>query len=182
MGTSLWSIGFSVVVARSRKLLKRLMATPMPRAQYLASHLLARLIFLVLEAAALLIFAYVAFGVAPAGSLLLVAGLVLLGALAFSGLGLLVSTRATTIEAVSGWMNVVMLPMWLLSGVFFSSSNFPDVVQPFIKLLPLTALVDALRAVMLEGHGLGAIGREVATLAICTLATFGLSLKLFRWR
>lgn len=182
MGTSLWSIGFSVVVARSRKLLKRLMATPMPRAQYLASHLLARLIFLVLEAAVLLAFAYLAFGVTPAGSLLLVAGLVLLGALAFSGLGLLVSTRATTIEAVSGWMNVVMLPMWLLSGVFFASSNFPDAVQPFIKLLPLTALVDALRAVMLEGHGLGAIGREVATLAICTIATFGLSLKLFRWR
>jgi ABC transporter DrrB family efflux protein len=182
MGTSLWSIGFSVVVARSRKLLKRLMATPMPRAQYLASHLLARLIFLVLEAAVLLAFAYFAFGVAPAGSLLLVAGLVLLGALAFSGLGLLVSTRATTIEAVSGWMNVVMLPMWLLSGVFFASSNFPDAVQPFIKLLPLTALVDALRAVMLEGHGIGGIGREIALLATCTLVTFGLSVKLFRWR
>jgi ABC-2 type transport system permease protein len=182
MGTSLWSIGFSVVVARSRKLLKRLMATPMPRAQYLASHLLARLAFLVLEAAALLIFAWLVFGVTPAGSIALVGGLVLLGALAFSGLGLLISTRSTTIEGVSGWMNVVMLPMWLLSGVFFASSNFPDVVQPAIRLLPLTALVDALRAVMLDGEGLGAIGREVATLATCTVVTFGLSLKLFRWR
>ena len=182
MGTSLWSIGFSVVVARSRKLLKRLMATPMPRAQYLASHLLARLAFLVLEAAALLVFAWLVFGVASAGSLALVAGLVLLGALAFSGLGLLISTRSTTIEGVSGWMNVVMLPMWLLSGVFFASSNFPEVVQPFIKLLPLTALVDALRAVMLEGHGVAAILREVATLAVVTVVSFGLSLKLFRWR
>jgi ABC-2 type transport system permease protein len=182
MGTSLWSIGFSVVVARSRKLLKRLMATPMPRAQYLASHLLARLVFLVLEAAALLVFAWLVFGVTSAGSLAIVAGLVLLGALAFSGLGLLISTRSTTIEGVSGWMNVVMLPMWLLSGVFFASSNFPDVAQPFIRLLPLTALVDALRAVMLEGYGLTAIGREVATLAIVTVVSFGLSLKLFRWR
>lgn len=182
MGTSLWSIGFSVVVARSRKLLKRLMATPMPRAQYLASHLLSRLIFLVLEAAVLLVFAWAVFGVTSAGSLLLVAALVLLGALAFSGLGLLISTRATTIEGVSGWMNIVMMPMWLLSGVFFASSNFPEAAQPFIKLLPLTALVDALRAVMIDGHGVGAIGRELATLAIYTAATFGLSVKLFRWR
>jgi ABC-2 type transport system permease protein len=182
MGTSLWSIGFSVVVARSRKLLKRLMATPMPRAQYLASHLLSRLVFLALEAAVLLAFAYFAFGVAPAGSMALVAGLILLGALAFSGLGLLISTRATTIEGVSGLMNVVMMPMWLLSGVFFASSNFPDAAQPFIRLLPLTALVDGLRGVFLEGHGPAAIGREIATLTIYTVATFGLSVKLFRWR
>ncbi|MEO5822740.1 MAG: ABC transporter permease [Vicinamibacteraceae bacterium] len=182
MGTSLWSIGFSVVHARSRKLLKRLMATPMPRVQYLASHLLARLVFLVLEAAALLVFAWLVFGVRPAGSIALVAGLVLLGALAFSGLGLLIATRATTIEGVSGWMNVVMMPMWLLSGVFFASSNFPDAAQPIIRLLPLTALVDALRGVMLEGYGAAAIGREIATLTICTVATFGLSVKLFRWR
>jgi ABC-2 type transport system permease protein len=182
MGTSLWSIGFSVVVARSRKLLKRLMATPMPRAQYLASHLLSRLVFLTLEAAALLVFAWLVFGVTSAGSWLLVAGLVLLGALSFSGLGLLIATRSTTIEGVSGWMNVTMMPMWLLSGVFFASSNFPDAAQPFIRLLPLTALVDALRAVMLEGHGTAAIGREIATLTLYTVATFALSMKLFRWR
>jgi ABC-2 type transport system permease protein len=182
MGTSLWSIGFSVVVARSRKLLKRLMATPMPRAQYLASHLLARLVFLTLEAAALLVFAYFVFGVAPVGSIALVAGLILLGALAFSGLGLLIATRSTTIEGVSGWMNIVMMPMWLLSGVFFASSNFPDVAQPFIRLLPLTALVDALRGVYLEGHGPAALGREIATLTLYTVVAFALSLKLFRWR
>jgi ABC-type multidrug transport system permease subunit len=182
MGTSLWSIGFSVVVARSRKLLKRLMATPMPRTQYLASHLLARLVFLTLEAAALLVFAYFVFGVAPVGSIVLVAGLVLLGALAFSGLGLLIATRSTTIEGVSGWMNIVMMPMWLLSGVFFASSNFPDAAQPFIRLLPLTALVDALRGVYLDGHGPAALGREIATLTLYTVATFALSVKLFRWR
>lgn len=182
MGTSLWSIGFSVVVARSRKLLKRLMATPMPRTQYLASHLLARLVFLTLEAAALLVFAYFVFGVAPVGSIALVAGLVLLGALAFSGLGLLIATRSTTIEGVSGWMNIVMMPMWLLSGVFFASSNFPDAAQPFIRLLPLTALVDALRGVYLDGLGPAALGREIATLTLYTVATFALSVKLFRWR
>jgi len=182
MGTGLWSVGFSVVVARTRKLLKRLMATPMPRGYYLLSHLLARLGFLVLEVAALLVFGRLAFGVSSAGSLWIVAGLALLGAFSFSGLGLLIASRARTIEAVSGLMNVVMLPMWLLSGVFFASSNFPDVAQPFIRALPLTALNDALREVMLEGQGLPALTREIATLAVWGVGTFLLALKLFRWR
>jgi ABC-type multidrug transport system permease subunit len=182
MGTGLWSVGFSVVVARTRKLLKRLMATPMSRGAYLASHLLGRLMFLVLEVAALLLFGRLAFGVRPAGSLLVVAALALLGALAFSGLGLLVASRARTIEAVSGLMNVVMLPMWLLSGVFFASSHFPDVAQPFIQALPLTALNDALRAVMLEGKGLPAVAGESAILAAWGGLSFLLAVKLFRWR
>jgi ABC-type multidrug transport system permease subunit len=182
MGTGLWSVGFSVVVARTRKLLKRLMATPMSRGAYLASHLLGRLMFLVLEVAALLLFGRLAFGVRPAGSLLVVAALALLGALAFSGLGLLVASRARTIEAVSGLMNVVMLPMWLLSGVFFASSHFPDVAQPFIQALPLTALNDALRAVMLEGKGLPAVAGESAILAAWGGISFVLAVKLFRWR
>jgi ABC-type multidrug transport system permease subunit len=182
MGTGLWSVGFSVVVARTRKLLKRLMATPMSRGAYLASHLLARLVFLFLEVAALLAFGRLVFGVRSAGPLWAVAGLCLLGALAFSGLGLLVASRARTIEAVSGLMNVVMLPMWLLSGVFFSSAHFPQVAQPFIKALPLTALNDALRAVMLEGRGLGGVGAETGILAAWGLVAFLLAVRIFRWR
>ena len=134
MGTGLWSIGFSVVMARTRKLLKRLMATPMPRGYYLLSHLLARLGFLVLEVVVLLFFGWLVFGVTSQGSLLLLSGLCLLGAFSFAGLGLLIASRAKTIEAVSGLMNVAMLPMWLLSGVFFSSANFPEVAQPFIQI------------------------------------------------
>lgn len=182
MGTGLWSVGFSVVVARTRKLLKRLMATPMPRSQYLLSHLLARLVFLVLEVAAVLTFAGLVFGVRSAGSLWLVAGLSVLGAFTFAGLGLLVASRAKTIEAVSGLMNVVMLPMWLLSGVFFSSSNFPDAAQPFIRALPLTALNDALRIVMLEGRGVESMLPEIGVLAAWGATSFMLALRLFRWR
>jgi ABC-2 type transport system permease protein len=182
MGTGLWSVGFSVVVARTRKLLKRLMATPMSRGAYLASHLLARLVFLTLEVAALLAFGRLVFGVRSLGPLWAVGALCLLGALAFSGLGLLVASRARTIEAVSGLMNVVMLPMWLLSGVFFSSAHFPDVAQPFIKALPLTALNDALRAVMLEGRGLDGVGGETAVLTAWGLVSFLVALKIFRWR
>ncbi|HEY8550758.1 MAG TPA: ABC transporter permease [Vicinamibacterales bacterium] len=182
MGTGLWSVGFSVVVARTRKLLKRFMATPMPRSLYLLSHLLARLVFLVLEVSALLLFAHFVFGVSSAGSLWLVAGLALLGAFTFAGIGLLIASRAKTIEGVSGLMNLVMLPMWLLSGVFFSSSNFPDVAQPFIRLLPLTALNDALRAVMLEGRGVAAIAPEAGLLGVWAVTSFLAALKLFRWR
>ena len=182
MGTGLWSIGFAVVTARSRKLLKRLMATPMPRGAYLLSHFLARLIFLVLEVGALLVFGWLVFGVKSAGPIALVAALSLLGAFAFSGLGLLVASRARTIEVVSGLMNLVMLPMWLLSGVFFASSNFPDVAQPFIRLLPLTVLNDALRAVMLEGSGVAGVGREIVLLGAWGAGSFLLAIRLFRWR
>ena len=147
-------------MARSRKLLKRLMATPMPRAQYLLSHLLARLVFLVLEAAALLVFACSCSACAPVGSIALVAGLVLLGALAFSGLGPADrDARHAPSKASRGWMNIVMMPMWLLSGVFFASSNFPEVAQPFIQLLPLTALDRrAARRLCSTGYGPAAIG------------------------
>jgi len=182
MGTGLWSTGFSVVMARSRKLLKRLVATPMPRGIYLLSHMLARLGFLVLEVATLLIFGYFAFGVRVQGSIAAVATLCLLGALSFSGLGLLIASRARTVEGVSGLMNVTMLPMWLLSGVFFASSNFPDIAQPVIQLLPLTALNNALRGVMIEAKPLTALIREIATLGGWGLVTFALAIKLFRWR
>ena len=182
MGTGLWSIGFSVVMARTRKLLKRLMATPMPRGYYLLSHLLARLGFLVLEVVVLLFFGWLVFGVTSQGSLLLLSGLCLLGAFSFAGLGLLIASRAKTIEAVSGLMNVAMLPMWLLSGVFFSSANFPEVAQPFIQILPLTALIDALRGVMIEGQSFAGIAHEIGILSAWGVGTFLLALKLFRWR
>ena len=108
--------------------------------------------------------------------------LILLGGVRRSpGIGLLVASRAKTMETVSGLMNLVMLPMWVLSGIFFSSERFPDAVQPFIQALPLTALIDALRAVMLEGASLASQWPEVAILAAWGLVSFVLALRLFRW-
>jgi ABC-2 type transport system permease protein len=182
MGTGLWSIGFSVVQARVRKLLKRLMATPMRRAQYLASHIAARLVFLVLEAAALLGFAVLVFDVPVQGSWLVLSGFCVLGAACFAGIGLLVASRATSIETVSGLMNFVMVPMWVLSGVFFASENFPDAMQPAIDLLPLTALNQALRGVMLEGLGPLALWPQTLVLCVWTILSFVVALRLFRWR
>jgi ABC-2 type transport system permease protein len=182
MGGSIWSMGFAIVDARRRKLMKRLIATPMPRHYFLLSFLIARLAMLVVEVGAFLAFGVLVFGVPVRGSLLLVAGISVLGALAFGALGLLLSSRARTIEAASGLMNLTMLPMWILSGVFFSSQRFPDIVQPIIKALPLTALNDALRATMLQGATLAQIAPQAGVLAGWLIVCFPLALKLFRWR
>lgn len=182
MGTGLWSIGFHVVQARMRKLLKRLMATPMRRGDFLLALVLARLLFLALEVVALLGFAWLAFRVPVHGSLVDLALVALLGSLAFGGLGLLLASRARTIEAVSGLMNVAMLPMWVLSGVFFSSDNFPGAMQPFIKALPLTALNEALRGVMIDGASLAALWPQMGVLVIWGAGCYGVAVRVFRWR
>ncbi len=182
MGTGMWGIGFSIAQTRMRKLLKRLVATPMSRLHYLTSHLLNRLLFLTLETAILIAFAWIVFGVRVHGSLASLAVLTLLGAVSFGGMALLISSRARTIEAVSGLMNVVMVPMWVLSGVFFASTNFPDAMQPFIQALPLTALNNALRAIINEGMPLASQWREAAILVGWGGGAFALALKLFRWQ
>ncbi len=182
MGSGLWGLGFTIVIARSRKLLKRFAATPMRRSHYLLSFMLSRLVFLLLEVAAVVVFAWLAFGFTVRGSWLSVSLIVLLGGFTFSGIGLLVAARPTTIEGVSGLMNFIMLPMWLLSGTFFSSERFPQVLQPFIKALPLTALNTLLRAVMNEGTPLWANWIQVAILLAWLLISFVVALKIFRWQ
>lgn len=181
MSTGLWSTSFAIVTARTRKLLKRFAATPMPRSAYLLAILLARLVFLAAEGTVLIAFAYFAFGVDVHGGLAALAVVSLVGALTFGGIALLVASRAKTVEGVSGLLNLVMLPMWVFSGVFFSSSNFPDVMQPFVQALPLTALNDALRGVMNDGQGLAALWRDLAPLGVWGGLSFVAALKLFRW-
>jgi ABC transporter DrrB family efflux protein len=182
MGTGMWGLGFSIVNARVRKLLKRLAATPMRRSEYLLSQMLARLVFLVFEVAILVGFGWFAFGVEVRGSVAALAFVSLLGAASFSGLGLLISSRTKTIEGVSGLMNLAMLPMWLLSGTFFSWERFPEAAHPFIRALPLTALNDALRAVMTEGRPLSTLGLELGVLAITGVVSFLVAVRIFRWQ
>ena len=182
MGSGLWGLGFTVVMARSRKLLKRFAATPMRRSHYLLSFMLSRLVFLVLEVAAVIVFAWLVFGFTVRGSWLSVALITVLGGFTFSGIGLLVAARPTTIEGVSGLMNFIMLPMWLLSGTFFSSERFPQVLQPFIKALPLTALNNLLRALMNEGATLSSNWLPVAVLLAWCLVSFVVALKIFKWQ
>jgi ABC-2 type transport system permease protein len=182
MGTGMWGIGFSLVVARNGNLLKRLVAAPARRSHLLGAQLTSRLVFLIPEAGALLLFARFLLGVPMRGSVLLLVGISLLGALAFSGIGLLTAARPKTIEGISGIMNLVMVPMWIFSGIFFSTERFPDAMQPFVQALPLTALNDALRGVMLEGTGLIPLLPEMAILSVWGVVSFVLALKFFRWQ
>lgn len=182
MGTGMWGLGFSIVQARMQHLLKRLMASPMRKRDYLAAQLIARLAFLAPEVGVPLGFGVLILGVPFNGSVFALAVVSVLGALAFGALGLLAASRARTIEAISGVLNVVMLPMWVLSGVFFSASNFPDAAQPLIRMLPLTALVNALRAVILDGASLASQAGELLILMGWTILPFGLALKVFKWR
>jgi ABC-type multidrug transport system permease subunit len=182
MGSGMWGIGFTIVDARRKKLLKRFVATPMRRSHYLASFLFMRLGLMVVEVTVITVFGVLAFDVPMRGSIAAFLAACLLGALVFGSLGLLVAARARTVEAASGLMNLIMLPMWVASGVFFSATNFPDVAQPFIQALPLTAVVDSVRGIMLQGLGWGAVAPELAIVSAWLVLSFTLALRFFRWR
>jgi ABC-2 type transport system permease protein len=182
MGSGIWGLGFAIVDARKKRLLKRLIATPMARWQFLASFVLSRLTLLFLEVGLLLGFAVLVFGVPLRGSLPLLVTICLVSSLAFASLGLLIASRAQTMEGASGLMNLVMLPMWIFSGVFFSAARFPDQIQPLIRALPLTAVINALRANILRGAGWQTVAPELAIIAAWLVVCFALALKLFRWR
>jgi ABC-2 type transport system permease protein len=182
MSTSMWGIGFSVAQSRMRKVLKLLVATPMLRRDYLGAQMLARLVFLGPEVAVPVTFGVLVLNMPMRGSIAALVVVSVLGALAFGALGLVVASRARTFEAISGLMNVSMLPMWLLSGVFFSAANFPGSIQPIVQALPLTALNDALRAVILEGSTLRDVQAELWTLLAWGVVSFAVALRIFRWR
>ncbi len=182
MGTGVWSVAFGITAARQRKILKRLIATPMHKGDYLAAQILGRLLFLVPEAVVLIGFGWIAFDVAIRGSIVLYAAVCLVGAISFCGLGLLVAARTRTFEGASGLANLVLLPMWVLSGTFFSSERFPKVVKPWIDALPLTALNDALRAVGNQGAGFSEVWMQLGIVAAWGVASFALALALFRWK
>ena len=182
LGSGVWGTGFAIVDARRKRLLKRLVATPMPKPAYLASYILSRIGLLILEAGVLLLFARLVFGVPLRGSFGALALICVLTSLAFSGLGLLIASRARTIEAASGLMNLTMVPMWVFSGIFFSSSRFPAAIQPVVQALPLTAVNNALRANMLEGATLAQVAPELAIVAAWLVVCFVLAVRIFRWQ
>jgi ABC-2 type transport system permease protein len=181
MSGSLWGIAFGLAQTRQKKLLKRLIATPMTRLDYLSSLVASRLIFVILELPVLLGFGWLAFGVRVHGSLLGVLFLSLLGAASFAGLALLCGCRAGNQETASGLVNLAQLPMLLVSGVFFSSARFPESLQGAIRLLPLTAMNDSLRALINDGAPLSSVSFEIAVMAVWGLLCGALALRLFRW-
>lgn len=181
MSGGMWGVGYALVDMRVRRLLKRLAATPMRRSHFLAALMASRMVVVFLEMLLLLVFGWLVFGVDVRGSVAAIAATSVVGAFTFSGIGLLVASRCQKTETVSGLMNLVMLPMFVLSGVFFSSDRFPDVTQPFIQALPLTALNDALRAVILEGTTLWAEWDHALILLAWGIGSFAVALRVFRW-
>jgi ABC-type multidrug transport system permease subunit len=181
MNSGMWGIGFALVDMRQRKLLKRFIATPMRRSDFLLALTSSRLVLMVIEIVLLLTLGVAVFHMRVLGSLSTILLLATVGAVAFGGLGLLTASRAQKIESVSGLMNIVMMPMWILSGVFFSAERFPAALQPLIKVLPLTALNDALRATILQGASLAAQSGRLLILALWGGVSFALALRWFRW-
>ena len=181
MNAAMWGIGFAIVDMRQRKLLKRFVATPMRRSDFLVALASSRLILMIIEVGLLLGFGVLVFQMRVLGSVLTILAIGAIGALGFAGLGLLTASRAQKIESVSGLINVVMMPMWIFSGVFFSYERFPNILQPFIKALPLTALNDALRATILEGSSIGSQTGRLLVLVVWGGISFAAALKWFRW-
>jgi ABC-type multidrug transport system permease subunit len=181
MNSGMWGIGFSLVDMRQRKLMKRFVATPMRRSDFLLAVMSSRLVLMIVEVTLLLVFGILVFHMPVASSLITLLVLGSIGAVSFGGVGLLTACRAQKVETVSGLINLVMMPMWIFSGVFFSYEHFPAMAQPFIKALPLTALNDALRATILEGASLASQSGRLFILVLWGGISFVLALKWFRW-
>jgi ABC-type multidrug transport system permease subunit len=181
MNAAMWGIGFALVDMRQRKLLKRFVATPMRRSDFLLALLSSRLVLMLIEVSLLLGFGIFAFHMRVLGSLWSILLIGAIGAVSFGGLGLLTACRAQKIESASGLMNLIMMPMWIFSGVFFSGERFPALTQPFIKALPLTALNDALRATILEGSSLASQSGRILVMVLWGVVSFALALRWFRW-
>lgn len=181
MGGGLWGVGFAIVDMRIRKLLKRFMATPMKRTHFLGGMMCSRLVFMIPQIVILLLCSYLLFGVVVRGNWLAILLVVFVGAIQFSAIGLLVASRAQTLETVSGLMNLLMLPMWTLSGIFFAYERFPEYLHLPIKLLPLTPVIDALRGMMMDGKAITEFVPELGVMLFWCIAPFALAMAIFRW-
>jgi ABC-type multidrug transport system permease subunit len=181
MSGGMWGVGFAVVDMRHRKLLKRMIASPMRKSEFIASLMASRVVFMLVELVVLLVLGYFLFDIVVRGGVAATVLVGLIGALAFGGIGTLVASRVQKIETVTGIMNVVMLPMFVFSGIFFSSDRFPAVMQPAIQVLPLTMLNDTLRAIIIEGQSLTSQASEILGLVLWGGLSFLLSIRWFRW-
>jgi ABC-type multidrug transport system permease subunit len=182
MGTSMWGVGYNLVLARKRRLLRRYAVTPMRRSHFLLSYFVSRSLFLVVELTVLIAFGWITFGTRVQGNVLLVPLIALLGASAFAAISLIIGARVENTESANGWMNFVQLPMWVLSGAFFSYERFPEVLHEPIRLLPLTALCDALRIVYSGEASFRTLGHEVIVLVVWSLVGYLIAARTFRWQ
>jgi ABC-type multidrug transport system permease subunit len=181
LGGGIWGVGYAIVDMRIRQVLKRFLGTPMKKHHFVAAMMASRIVFMIPEIIVILILAKVMFGVTSHGGYVSIAAIVILGAMEFASIGLLIASRARTLEAVAGLMNLAMVPMWIGSGIFFSSERFPEIVQPVIRILPLTPVIASLRQVMQEGAGVLQIAPDLGLMFVWAVGTFLIALRIFRW-
>jgi ABC-2 type transport system permease protein len=181
MNSCLWGISWNLIEFRMKKLLRRMVATPMKKSSFLGAYLITRIIISLFESTLLFLFAYFYFGTVIEGS---IPGLILVylsGIFAFSGLAILVASRTQNTQVGNGLINVVVLPMTILSGIFFNYHNFPDWAIPVIKALPLTLVADTIRAIFIEGAGFADAIIPTAILTAVGATCFSLGLRIFKW-
>jgi ABC-type multidrug transport system permease subunit len=181
MNSLLWGISYALIEMRSKKLLRRMIATPMKKSEFLISHFAARLTLTVIEAGLLFTFAFFYFSISVQGSLLALATVFLSGNIAFSGIAILISARTANSRIGTGLINVITMPMTVLSGVFFSYHNFPDSVIPIIEKMPLTMMADSLRGVFIEGFGITQVAVNSSVLFALGIICFLIGLRIYKW-
>ena len=179
--TSLFGTGMTIVVNRRENLLKRYLVTPMRASHYILSHILGRYLIVGVELAAVLGAGYLLFRFHIGANWLSFLVLIILGTGAFTAIGILCGSRSRNSSAYNGMVNLIVLPMMILAGVWFSKSHFPEWLSAVARFLPLTALVDGLRDISLEGASLGQLGFEIAVLAAYGVGAALLSTRLFKW-
>ncbi len=181
MMSTLWGISYTLIETRTKKLLRRMVATPMPKWEYIMSHIVARIILCFVEATIVFSFAYYYFGITIDGSMAAFIVLLLSGIVAFAGISVLIASRTAKTQVGNGLINLIIMPMMLLSGIYFSYHNFPDPVIPFIQALPLTMLADGVRAIFNESAGFEQVWKYILILNAIGFTTFTIGLKYFKW-
>lgn len=181
MMSIMWGVSYSLIDKRNKKLLRRMVATPMKKSNFLGSHFITRTLLSFIEAGLLFLFAYFYFGTYIQGNIL--AGMVVLfaGIVGFTGLAILVSSRTANTQVGNGLINLVVMPMMVLSGIFFNYHNFPEWTIGIIQKFPLTMLADSLRSIFIEGSGFKENYNNIITLLIYGLTSFFVGLKMFKW-
>ncbi|MCX6231931.1 MAG: ABC transporter permease [Bacteroidetes bacterium] len=181
MMSSMWGISYTIIERRSKKLLRRLVSTPMKKSYFLISIITVRFAMNFIEAALLFLFAHIAFGIHIQGNIPALITVFLAGNIAFSGLAVFISSNTSKTEIGNALINVVVMPMMILSGIFFSYHNFPDWFIPIIQKFPLTIMADDIRSIFIEGAGFAEIFIHSLLLSITGILFFITGVKFFKW-
>ena len=181
MNSCMWGISYNLIEYRMKKLLRRMLATPMKKSDFLLSQFTFRVIVCTIETILLVLFAVFFFDLTVQGSWIAFVLLFLAGIICFTGLAILIASRTQNSQVGNGLINAVILPMTVLSGIFFSYHNFPEWAQSVIKYLPLTILAEHIRAVFNEGAGIATISAPLAVLTITGVVCYGIGIRIFKW-